>query len=500
MSKPALITLTILSFQASWNELPHFLVATNRPELYTLPRGGSTRGWSSWCSSGSSPRVPTPAARKAERFEPWEARRVVTTQISMLVPHPRRLAVLVGAGNERTLPTMRLPGTEPALGDIVAAFAALGIGGTAVLRQVVTSGDVEDAGELTRLVELDAGVEEAPDGWVWRDVDADLTALLEPETSRAAVVAWGRERVDGWSPLRPAWSRPGWLADASAWCVEQLEAVGRPVVGVPRQHQLWSLSVVLRCPVEGGDAYFKCSPEIFRSEAAVTRALADRMPGRVPEVIAVDEARGWLLMADLAAPELGEQDESLWHHGLTTHAGIQISWLGRVDELVALGLPVRSLARLAAEVEVLTGGPALAEACRRLDRLGPGPTLVHGDLHPWNVAFGSGALRVFDWTDAAVSHPFVDLATYVFRPQDVAARRRLVEAYVAAWAPYGSPESLREAADLALVVGALYQVQTYRNLLPTLMRNGADDAMAGADLEWIERSVSRLERGLESPR
>jgi multiple sugar transport system permease protein len=39
MSKPALITLTILSFQGSWNELGHFIVATNRPELYTLTRG-----------------------------------------------------------------------------------------------------------------------------------------------------------------------------------------------------------------------------------------------------------------------------------------------------------------------------------------------------------------------------------------------------------------------------------------------------------------------------
>lgn len=39
MGKPALITLTILSFQGSWNELGHFIIATNRPELYTLTRG-----------------------------------------------------------------------------------------------------------------------------------------------------------------------------------------------------------------------------------------------------------------------------------------------------------------------------------------------------------------------------------------------------------------------------------------------------------------------------
>ncbi|MBV1853691.1 carbohydrate ABC transporter permease [Catellatospora sp. NEAU-YM18] len=39
MARPALITLTILSFQSSWNEFPHTLVAVQNPQLYTLPRG-----------------------------------------------------------------------------------------------------------------------------------------------------------------------------------------------------------------------------------------------------------------------------------------------------------------------------------------------------------------------------------------------------------------------------------------------------------------------------
>jgi len=37
--RPALITLTILSFQASWNEFPHTLVAVQSPQYFTLPRG-----------------------------------------------------------------------------------------------------------------------------------------------------------------------------------------------------------------------------------------------------------------------------------------------------------------------------------------------------------------------------------------------------------------------------------------------------------------------------
>jgi len=39
MAKPALITLTILSFQGSWNEFTNVLVSVQNPNLYTLPRG-----------------------------------------------------------------------------------------------------------------------------------------------------------------------------------------------------------------------------------------------------------------------------------------------------------------------------------------------------------------------------------------------------------------------------------------------------------------------------
>jgi multiple sugar transport system permease protein len=39
MATPALVTLVILSFQGSWNELSHFIVAAQAPELRTLTKG-----------------------------------------------------------------------------------------------------------------------------------------------------------------------------------------------------------------------------------------------------------------------------------------------------------------------------------------------------------------------------------------------------------------------------------------------------------------------------
>ena len=39
MARPALVTIIILSFQGSWNELAHFIIATQSPELTTLTKG-----------------------------------------------------------------------------------------------------------------------------------------------------------------------------------------------------------------------------------------------------------------------------------------------------------------------------------------------------------------------------------------------------------------------------------------------------------------------------
>jgi multiple sugar transport system permease protein len=39
MAAPAVMTITILSFQGSWNELNHFIVATQNPDLTVLTKG-----------------------------------------------------------------------------------------------------------------------------------------------------------------------------------------------------------------------------------------------------------------------------------------------------------------------------------------------------------------------------------------------------------------------------------------------------------------------------
>jgi hypothetical protein len=261
--------------------------------------------------------------------------------------------------------------------------------------------------------------------------------------------------------------------------------------------------------------YLKCAAPIFRHEAAVTGRIAEVTPGQVVRVAAVEPAEGWLLMHDLGGRTLGQGAPATWAPGLVAHARIQQAWIGRTAELVAAGAPVRSLTDLADALPTLADGgpiaaelagddlaawhramPGFIEACRRLDVLGPPPTLVHGDLHPWNVADTPDGPRLFDWTDAAVSHPFTDLAVYATRPGDPAMRRAIRGAYLACWADRLPAADLAEAGDLAIVVGTLYQVETYGRLLASL---APDDrvGLEGAAGSWARAAVGALHEGID---
>jgi Ser/Thr protein kinase RdoA (MazF antagonist) len=111
--------------------------------------------------------------------------------------------------------------------------------------------------------------------------------------------------------------------------------------------------------------------------------------------------------------------------------------------------------------------PVLKESIRRLGGFGLPPTLVHGDLHPGNVAHLDGDLVFFDWTDACVSHPFIDLHSLRWE-RDESVRAQLLEAYMEPWEVVATPESRREAAALAAVVTPLHHAVSYQYIVAAL--------------------------------
>ena len=417
-----------------------------------------------------------------------------------------------------SLPRVAVDG-EPDTSSIIGAIARiLGDGHPPPLRIVSLTTPGSRPGlalvEVEPLVERGETRGPPPDGLTWRQLTPALVTSAEPPLARPYLGRWLAE-LDGTAPGpgRPPWSRSGWLARASAWMADRLADIGSPLVAAPQIHALWGLSNVIRGETADGSFYLKgCSP-VFPTESAITRVLAESDPERLPRVVAVNEAENWLLLGDLGKSFVGDAPVARWPDGLAAHAAIQRRWLGRTDELATAGFERRGLAALASQIPRLpelsllaplkpesrqrleAAIPRLVEACERLTTIGPPETIVHGDLHPWNVADVDGRSIVFDWSDSCIGHPFLDLATYVGRTRDVAMRRACVDAYLAAWSGVLQPDEAEEAVTLGLPLGALHQVESYRRIVAGVAEDDLWD-MAEAAPHYAEQALAWLEGGL----
>lgn len=434
-------------------------------------------------------------------------------RIVVLTPHPTSPAVLTmpdGVG----LPTTTVEGEYRTSRCIAAVETLLGRL-PAVLRVDQRGSDGADGDPTLVVVDLETLGAEVPDGFTWTEWRGLPIERIEPEELRAAVGRWIARREHGPTPTDPPWAIPGWFERASGWMTARLADVGSPVLEPPRPVYSWGLSMLLRAPTAVGPVFLKCSTPHFEREAALTNVLAGATPDLVTDVIDVDADENWLLMRDHGDHALGDEPAEAWGPGLATYAAIQRAWRDRTAELVAGGAPERPLAALAeampgfADREALASRltaeeraawvaamPACIEACHRLDRLGPAPTLVHGDLHPWNVAGSATTPRIFDWSDAAVTHPFLDLAVYVTRTPDIATRRALRDGYLAHWADDLGPRDLAAAGDLAIVVGTLYQVESYVRLVEALDPDDVSD-LGDAARSWALAAIASVDEGIE---
>jgi hypothetical protein len=286
---------------------------------------------------------------------------------------------------------------------------------------------------------------------------------------------------------RAPWARPGWLEDIGAWLECELERLGHSLVAI-EQVKHWSISSVLRVRTDGPDLYFKVSARLplFVEEGPVTAMLASRFPGYVPKPVAVQPEHGWLLLPAFDEVVGWQAPLDVRCEVLARFAGLQRRSAEQAGELLAAGCLDRRLevleeqidplvadpeavARLRAdEVEELRRqAPLFREACRRLAQTGLPPTLVHGDLHVGNVARLDGELLYFDWTDACIAHPFIDLLSLQWE-KDEASRAALLDAYLGAWDGIEAPERLREAVPLAAVVIPLHHAVSYHRIVAGL--------------------------------
>lgn len=283
--------------------------------------------------------------------------------------------------------------------------------------------------------------------------------------------------------IEPAlpWTQPEWLAEATGWIDQRCERAGE----VEQTHVRW-WSTVLRVPTAAGDLWFKAGAPTQRFEPRAIEVLSRLRPGRVPEVVAADHERGWMLMRDGGARlrELVESpgDLARFEELLPLYADLQLAAVPVATELLAAGVPDLRLAsipdafeRLLDDRDVLLVGaealsaeelvrlrqttPELSRLCDELAGHGIPETIQHDDLHDGNVFVGSGGYVVFDWGDSCVSHSFhtlvVTLRGIAYRHRLEPGGRQLLRLRDAYLEPFGRPRELAAAADLAYRTGTV---------------------------------------------
>jgi hypothetical protein len=280
-----------------------------------------------------------------------------------------------------------------------------------------------------------------------------------------------------------------------AWIRKHVEPAG----AIETTHERpWA--TVMRVPVAGGVAWFKACAPVQAFEPRLTAELYARWPDRVTEVLAVDEARRWLLVGDagIAVGERGNPPEA-WLEALPSYAELQKGEIAYAKDHVVHGVPDLRMAALPARYERLAGAqlplarndinllsvyaPRFAALCAALAERGIQESVQHDDLHMKNLYSDGGKLRVVDWGDSSIAHPFFSLVV-TFRFLEEVNRlapddpwfRRLRDAYLEPW---GS--GLEETFEIAMRVGWFAHAIAWtrqRDALPPEARPGFDRAFA----------------------
>ena len=278
---------------------------------------------------------------------------------------------------------------------------------------------------------------------------------------------------------------------AEAWICAHVAPAG----AIETAHERpWA--TVLRVPLAQGVAWFKACSPVQAFEPRLSAALFARWPDRVGEVLGHDEERAWLLLADAGRPisRFGNPPEA-WLVALPLYAELQRGEAAHARDHLAHGVPDLRVATLPArydgllrhdlplqreEVGRLRGfAPRFAELCAELAAHDVAETVQHDDLHMANVYARGGRLRLLDWGDASVSHPFASLVvTFRFLeernglPPADPWFARLRDAYLEPWGG-----GLAGAFALAIRVGAFAHAIAWvrqRDQLPAAERPDFD--------------------------
>jgi len=317
------------------------------------------------------------------------------------------------------------------------------------------------------------------------------------------------------------WSTDAWRERATGWLEARLADAGRRRAGPVEQPRIRPWATVLTAPTDAGPVWLKACAPGTAFEVPLYGVLRRAAPERVLEPVAVDEAAGWVLLPDggpvvddWAGP--GEPLVAELERLLPVCARFQLATSRVVPDLLACGVADMRPALMGARLDEAlaatgTNGPH-AGAVRRVaderDRIvgwcdelaasSIAAALDHDDLHPGNMLLAPGApaeaLRLYDWGDAVLAHPFASLLVpmRVLRHDldcapDDPRMLRVVDAYLDGFrGPADTLPDLRRTARLACRVARIARALVWARAVATpgvpveeRWRDAAAETLAG---------------------
>jgi Phosphotransferase enzyme family len=440
---------------------------------------------------------------------PWQS------EMYAALRHPSEPKVLfLRSDGHWNLPRVRLKGDVWAgNADVLVPAFAKRLGSRPwVLRQIRIASDHETK-RIEGIFEMAMASNEwePPRNSRWVDRSSLRTLRVNEERFRPILDHYLSDLERGEVPTeRPPWCADGWVSGVRSWIEEELTRLGHVLLDLEQVKQ-WSISSVLRVKTDGPDFYFKVSIDVplFVNEAVVTERLSRRFPAYIAGPIAVDPARAWMLLPDFGELVPETSGVQVRRQVFARFCELQRASTNLIMDLLADGCIDRRLHVLESQIDPLlndkgamsamtgherhrlrTLAPALKELALEMADLDVPYTLVHGDLHLANTARIDGVLTFFDWTDACVAHPFFDLMAMKFETDDN-EKQSIMDAYLAGWHEFATPEALQRAVLLASVLIPLHHAVSYQQLLVNLEPAARPELDATAD--FLRRVIAGAE-------
>jgi hypothetical protein len=354
-------------------------------------------------------------------------------------------------------------------------------------------------------------IPQAQSEWIDRTALANLS-LANPEHREVIDGILEEAESNHGPPLRTPWAQLGWFKQASGWMHDQLVAQGYVLTAPIEQFKSWGISCLLRAQTDRGDIFFKVASSLplFGNEPMLLKSLSERYPDAVPVPIAIEPVQRWMLMSDFGTELRSIASLEKWETAIHRFGQLQVQAVSKVEDLFAIGCLDRRLDVLTAQIDPLVNdtevlatlsrdeavrlrelAPRLKAMCDQLAGYRVPYSLNHGDLHSGNIT--GETVCFFDWTDACIAHPFLDLCTMVSDIDEVVPdeREHLVDAYLSQWLAYEPMDRLRELWRLAEPLGALHQGVSYQHILATLEPAGKQELAGGVSywLRWMLRTL-----------